>query len=391
MLPDGKSRCPSLAPLLHPQRRKYLYGGIGVFVLIMVVILAVYLFTSSGSETFVLDRTPLFAGRNNLAQNLDLLLNDNLTMVNFNLDLSNDTIFGKENCTQCNTDFIRLRKGKVSSQFWVARAGCKENTKITDTVKQLDVISRMVQNYSDYLQLVRTSNDLEDAYENKKLGSIMFIDGGQSLMESTAFLRSFYYMGVRAMTLASGCDNSTMDYSIDKNGSLTDFGKMCIEEMNRLGMMIDIQGLSNTSQQEILNISRAPVLISNAAASDVFKYSGNIDNETLSLLKSKNGLLMITFDAPNLGQDENNVSISNVIKHLNYITDEIGFDNIAIGGNYDSMYKKPKDLEDVSDFPELFRQLKKDQPSKWNIDNLDKLAGLNFKRFFKNVELAKNQ
>lgn len=61
---------------------------------------------------------------------------------------------------------------------------------------------------------------------------------------------------------------------------------MCIEEMNRLGMMIDIQGLSNTSQQEILNISSAPVLISNAAASDVFKYSGNIDNETLNLLVS---------------------------------------------------------------------------------------------------------
>ncbi|XP_044746927.1 dipeptidase 1-like isoform X2 [Coccinella septempunctata] len=371
--------------------RKYLFGGIGVFILILGVMLAVYLITSSGNdESFVLDRTPLFAGRNNLAQNLENLVKDDLTLVNLNSDLTNDTIFGYTNCSHCNTDFLRLKKGQVGSQFWVARSGCDNSTRVSNAITQLDVINRMIKNYSDYLQLVRSSNDLEDAYENKKLGSLMFVDGGQSIMNSTAFLRFFYDFGVRAMTLGSGCNDSILMNYIEENNNLTDFGKLCIGEMNRLGMMIDIQGLSTPVQEQILNISRAPVLISNTAAFMINNYPGNVDDGTLNLLKNNSGLLMITFDAPSLANGDN-VTISDVVKHLNHISETIGFDNIAIGGNYDSIYKKPQDLENVSDFPKLFKELKNLKNSNWTADNLDKLAGLNFKRFFKDVEKARTQ
>lgn len=61
----------------------------------------------------------------------------------------------------------------------------------------------------------------------------------------------------------------------------------CIKEMNKLGMMIDIQYLSTPVQQQILNISKAPVMISHTASNSLNDYIQNVDNTTLSLLVRK--------------------------------------------------------------------------------------------------------
>lgn len=54
------------------------------------------------------------------------------------------------------------------------------------------------------IQIFMIISELEDAYENQKVGSMMFVD--QVIMNSTAFIRFFYDFGVRAMTLGSGCN-----------------------------------------------------------------------------------------------------------------------------------------------------------------------------------------
>ncbi|KAL3288133.1 hypothetical protein HHI36_002581 [Cryptolaemus montrouzieri] len=368
--------------------RKYLIGGVAVFILIVAIMVVVYITTSGGKDSFVLDRTPLFAGRNNLPQNIQLLVNNNLSRVDLNSDLRNDSTF---DCPQCNTDFPRLKKGQVSSQFWIARSGCDENSRVSDAISQLDVIDRMIKKYPDQLQRVKHSSDLDNVFENKKIGSLIGIDGGQSIMNTTAFLRVFYDLGVRALTLATGCNEAALLDYIVQNGTLTDFGETAVREMNRLGMIIDAQGLSTDSLTTVLNISTVPIMISHSAAADLYGYPNNTNILTLDALKSNDGLFMITFDTVNFGPPDNdNISRSDVIHHINYIVDRIGFDNIAIGGNYDSMYKKPSGLEDVSDFPDLFTDLKNNNSARWSPDNLDKLAGLNFKRFFQNVEKGRN-
>ncbi|KAK9892019.1 hypothetical protein WA026_018207 [Henosepilachna vigintioctopunctata] len=362
--------------------RKLLIGGICVVLLVVGVILLTY-FLCSGEGEFVLDRTPLFAGRNNLPESLMALWAGNLSLLNLNSDLRE--IYQNDSCFWCNTDLPRLRRGKVKSQFWIANAGCSNDSQIYSTLKQLDIIDRLIKKYPSDFQLIRQSKDLKEAHKNNKLGSIIAVDGGQSLMDSNAVLRIFYNLGVRAVALGNNCTlesgNTTMIKSLEM--------EMVVHEMNTLGMMIDIQGLSKITQKNILNISSAPVMISHTAAAALYKYEGNTDDEIMELIKSRDGLLMITFDALNLGKQDN-VTVSDVTKHINYVVDKIGFDNIAIGGNYDSYGEKPAGLEDVSDFPLLFKELKAENGSKWTAGNLDKLAGTNFERFFKNVENVRN-
>jgi len=50
----------------------------------------------------------------------------------------------------------------VSYQFWVAYVSCKSQYKdaVEQTLEQIDVIKRLIQKYSDHLELVTTSDGI---------------------------------------------------------------------------------------------------------------------------------------------------------------------------------------------------------------------------------------
>lgn len=71
----------------------------------------------------------------------------------------------------------------------------------------------------------------------------------------------------------------------------------------------------------------------------------------------------------------------------------IGPDYIGLGGDYDGVSQQPIGLEDVSKYPYLFDLLAEDghgyEP--WNREDLQKLAGMNLIRVYKEVENVRDQ
>merc|ERR1719361_1503766 len=80
----------------------------------------------------------------------------------------------------------------------------------------------------------------------------------------------------------------------------------------------------------------------------------------------------------------NTSTVNDVVTHLNHIRTIAGIDHVGIGASYDGINSTPRGLEDVSQYPELFATLL--ASGMWTIDDLKKLAGLNFLRVFKEVE-----
>ena len=66
-----------------------------------------------------------------------------------------------------------------------------------------------------------------------------------------------------------------------------------IDEMNRLGMAVDISHLSRTAMLEAVSLSRAPVIASNSAIRKLRDHSWNLDDDQLIALRENGGVVQV--------------------------------------------------------------------------------------------------
>ncbi|EFA08612.1 dipeptidase 1 [Tribolium castaneum] len=345
-----------------------------------------------------LDNFPLIDGHNDLPYNLYSKLKNQISKFAFDSDLSNDTVFGFQACKSCFTDLERAKKGKLGGQFWVAYVDCNPSnysTIVSRSFEQVDVIQRLIKKFSDRMQFVTTADGILDAFKNKKIASLIGLEGGHSIDNKMALLRQFYDAGVRYMTLTHTCNLPWADASPvdDSNNSpevnLTKFGEKIVLEMNRLGMLVDLSHVSHNVMSRALDVSKAPVIFSHSSAFTVHNHHRNVQDDVLEKVKLNQGVVMVNFYTAFVGND--NATIDDVIKHINHIVDKAGIDCVGIGSDYDGVSSVPKGLEDVSKYPDLFDKLKEQNPERWTIANLEKLAGKNLYRVFKSVEAVRDQ
>ncbi|XP_076669175.1 dipeptidase 1 [Andrena cerasifolii] len=351
--------------------------------------------TFKGSD--ILDSVPLIDGHNDLPYNLYLILNNKLSDFDFKKNLSDDSIWGREACRSCFTDLPRLKKGKVGGQFWVAYVSCASQYKdaVQLTMRQIDVIKRLIARYPNDLQFVTEAGHIEAAWRNGKIGSMIGVEGGHSIDSSLAVLRLYYELGVRYLTLTHACNTPWADASPVNDGSvhnLTDFGVTIVHEMNRLGMLVDLSHVSHNVMREVLAVTKAPVIFSHSSAFSVCRNYRNVPDDVLHSVKKNNGVVMVNFYPHFINcNSSRNATIQDVIDHINHIRNLIGTDHVGIGADYDGVQSAPEGLEDVSKYPEIFNSLysSKTEP-RWTKEDLGKLAGKNLIRVFEAVEAVRD-
>ncbi|CAH2324350.1 dipeptidase 1 [Pelobates cultripes] len=329
------------------------------------------------NNSFVID------GHNDLPWQLLSKFNNQLSKVNLNT--LEDT----------HTNIPKLQKGRVGAQFWAAYVPCDTQGKdaVKRTLEQIDVVHRMCEDYPDVFVFVDSVKGIEDAFHDRKIASLIGVEGAHSIDSSLGTLRTFYMLGVRYMTLTHSCnapwvDNWRVDSGGDsaENNGISEFGKKVILEMNRLGMIIDLAHVSVKTMKDALEISKAPVIFSHSSAYRVCKHARNVPDEVLQIVKAKNGLVMVNFFNDYV-TCSNSANISNVADHFDYIKKVAGIESVGFGGDYDGVPRVPEGLEDVSKYPDLVAELLK---RNWTHDELHKALAQNFLRVFREVEKVKN-
>ncbi|XP_062716495.1 dipeptidase 1-like [Aedes albopictus] len=379
---------------------------VAAIITICAITIPVVIVTSSGDgdpKPFVgreiLDEVPLIDGHNDLPFNI-YKVERNL-LANFNLDsnLKEHAVWGQT--ASSHTDLPRLRKGKLGAQFWVAYIRCADTQykdAVARTLEQIDVAKRVIAKYPDDLKYVTTAAGIMEAFNEKKIASLLVVEGGHSIDSRLPVLRMFYELGVRYMTLTHSCNLPWADASpIDDEpeaqlNNLSEWGHIVIREMNRLGMMIDISHVSYGVMQDVLKESLAPVIFSHSSSHAVNQHHRNVQDDVLRGLVKNNGIVMVNFYPVFVGGN----TIDDVVKHFNHIKSVTGPDHIGIGGDYDGVGQTPEGLEDVSKYPDLFDMLASGNLTTgetfrpWTREELRKLAGLNLLRVFEQVERVRD-
>lgn len=325
--------------------------------------------------------------------------------------------------TRGQTDLPRLQQGMVGAQF-ITVAGLDDAAPARGVVEMIDFVQRMVERYPNQLKYAESSTDIRRAFASRRVAILLALEGGYQIENSLAMLRIYHRLGVRYMTLTHEAKSSewapaALDES--RTGGLTPFGTTVVREMNRLGMLIDLSHASPSVMRDALAISAAPVIFSHSSAQHLVNTPRNVPDDILRLVKAKRGIVMVSFVpyftnkeyaewyqkgealqqklSQEFGKDREavrremrrwddmnpppDVSLEDVVRHVEHIREVAGIDHVGIGSDFDGMDGQIKGLEDVSKFPALFAALAR---RGWMETELRKLAGENFLRVFSEAE-----
>ncbi|KAM7015724.1 dipeptidase 2 [Tautogolabrus adspersus] len=331
----------------------------------------------------LMSKYPLIDGHNDLALQLRILHDNRLSKIDLH------------NVSKVATDITRLQAGHVQAQMFAVyvMCGAQEKDAVRLTLEQIDVVRRMCTEYQDF-ELVTSAKELKTSEMRHKIACLISIEGGHSIDSSLPALRMFYQLGVRSMALTHTCntpwaESSSKVYHVYQrhNNSLTHFGKAVVEEMNRLGMIVDLSHTSWDTAGAVLKHSKAPVIFSHSSSHSICNHSRNVPDWLLQELKKNRGLIMVNLHN-NFISCRDDANIFHVADHFDHIKKVIGAESIGIGGDFEGAISFPQGLEDVSKYPALIQELLQ---RNWTENDLADVLRRNFLRVFEEVERVRDK
>ena len=327
--------------------------------------------------------------------------------------------------TPGHTDLDRLKQGMVGAQFWsVYTPGeYRDSGYARVQLEQIAIARRVIAKYPDRLALALSSDDIKREFKQRRIASLLGLEGGHAIENSLGALRAYYDLGVRYMTLTHNVTLDWADAALDsaKHNGLTQFGDSVVREMNRLGMLVDLSHVSPGTMSDALNVTQAPVIFSHSGARALVDVPRNVPDSILRRVTTNGGIVMVPFVTgfvspavylydqstrpiitdlqKKYGKDtaaitreinqwrathpEPKALLSQVADQIDYVRKVAGVDHVGIGSDFDGITEVVEGLEDVSKFPNLFAELAR---RGWSDADLRKLAGENLLRVFAQAE-----
>ena len=262
----------------------------------------------------------------------------------------------------------------------------------------IDGMESLAASAPDKFAIATCSDDLQSHFENNLISLPLGMENGGPVAQSEEALAHFFNRGIRYITLAHSKSNKISDSSYDTNEAwmgLSPYGKELITRMNDLGVMIDVSHISDAAFEQVIEISKAPVIASHSSLRHYTPgFVRNMSDEMIKTLGAANGVIQINFGtnfltseaqiyskqrrqviaayiaSEGLAQDDPAVkafaeqykkdnpypyaTTNDVLDHIDRVVELAGIDSVGIGSDYDGVGDSlPQGLKDVSTYPHL--------------------------------------
>ena len=313
-------------------------------------------------------------------------------------------------------DLPKMRAGGLDAQFFSIFVGpwrTKPEGYYGEALRQFDAVHAMIRANPGTIAWARTAADVQANAKRGRISALFGVEGGHALLpgneaEMLEHLRTFYERGARYLTLtwsvASPIGGSSGDDS-DGRG-LTDVGRHIIDEMERLGMMVDVSHVSDPLFWDAIRYARKPVLASHSSARELANVPRNMTDAMLKAVAQNGGAVCVNFGSSFLDRDfaageqtawarartlglppkelwrtvRDEVSrlppvpLSRLVDHVAKVA---GIDHVCLGSDFDGVPATPVGLEDVSKLPALTAELRR---RGYAPDDVEKILGGNVLR-----------
>jgi membrane dipeptidase len=299
------------------------------------------------------------------------------------------------------SDLARFKKGGVDvqvfsifcdDQFGVGSAFRRAN-------REIDSLYAIAARNPDKMEIVTNTAGIEHAVSRHKLAAMMGVEGGHMIEDDMSKLDSFYKRGVRYMTLTwnnstswatSAKEETAHTWTVTPYG-LTEKGKAIVRHMNELGMLVDLSHVGEKTFWDAIHTTTKPIICSHSSVYAICPVPRNLKDDQIKAIGANGGVIQVNFYSgfldSNYARDSMRAPLSLLIDHIDYIVKLIGPDHVGLGSDFDGIESPPQQLDDVSTYPLITRELLK---RGYKPADIEKILGGNFIRVLKANEQARS-
>ncbi|GAB4295707.1 MAG: dipeptidase [Ignavibacteriaceae bacterium] len=333
--------------------------------------------------------------------------------------------------TEGDFDYPRALEGGLDIPFmsiyiparYEKTGGGKE---LADTL--INLVYSLEKNYPDKFKVVTSTRDVTSYRKTGLILLAMGMENGTPINGDLKNIRYFYEKGIRYVTLAHSENNHICDSSYDEKpewNGLSPFGEQVVREMNRVGIMIDVSHLTDSTFYDIIKLTEAPVIASHSSCRFFTPgWERNMSDDMIRILAQNGGVIQINFgssfindeyrrrsgslrDSLRILLEEHNfdgdaekrkkfisdfyksnplpyASVTDVADHIDHVVQIAGIDHVGIGSDFEGVGNSlPTGLKDVSMYPNLIEEL---LIRGYTDEQVEKIFGGNLLRVWKSVE-----
>jgi membrane dipeptidase len=255
--------------------------------------------------------------------------------------------------------------------------------------------------------LATSAQDIEKAKMTRKIAIIMGSQNGAIIESDISLLRIFYALDLRILQLTYQWRNLIGDGCGERTDcGLSKFGLQVVEEMNRIGFLIDLSHVGYRTTMEVIELSEDPVVFTHTNPRALCDHVRCKSDEQIKALAEKGGVMGITAFAP-ISEVRKGVraTIEDYLDCIDHVVKLVGVDHVGIGsdfepfattedhemarkrfpeiiGTYTLQTRNVEGLEVVSNFIDITRGL---VGRGYADQEIEKILGGNFLRVFRRV------
>ncbi len=264
--------------------------------------------------------------------------------------------------------------------------------------------------FSDRIAPVRSVDDLHAIKKAGKVGMILGTQGLACLGTNMRYIWVLHQLGIRIMqltynernALGSGCMEPTDD-------GLTRFGQQAIEEMNRLGIVLDLSHGGHRTSLEAIEHSIKSSTFTHVGVRALREHPRNVTDEQIRAVAKSGGVVGLCPHSIMVEKERGkHPTVDDYLDHIDYVVQLVGIDHAGVGTDnfqYDTFYsrwrrtlfeqtfptffggygmhqKHAEGFRTWSDWPNLTAKLLE---RGYNEDEVQKILGGNFARVFREV------
>lgn len=252
--------------------------------------------------------------------------------------------------------------------------------------------------------ICKTYDDILKARQNNQFAMLITMEGVEPLGTDINLLRVFYELGLRSIGLTHARRNMAADGGLfaantSSRHGLAPFGKLLVQEMEKLHILIDLAHLNPAGVDDVLALTSKPIIFSHTNPRKFFDLDRNASDDHLRAVGARGGVIGI--NGALVGAKRAEATIDSFIDNVEYAVELTNMDSVAVGFDFfkfiwDQWSKAQQDalvayLMDVAFVPDMSdHSMAKNLTRRliergWKDEDISKLLYGNWMRVFEQV------